>query len=297
MTSTDRELNVDGLSVDALLGFFADHGRELPWRGEGATPWRVLVSEIMLQQTPVARVLPVYEIWVRRWPTPEALAAEPSGEAVRAWGRLGYPRRALRLWQSAGVIAERFAGVVASDVDELLQLPGVGQYTARAVAAFGFGRRTPVVDTNVRRVLNRVVRGTNDAGPATPADLVLMESLLPVDETTAARFSAAVMELGALVCTAATPRCPDCPLVDRCAWVRAGKPASVVKRRAQGWHGTDRQVRGRILALLRESDEPLEPVLLAAAWPEPEQGTRCLASLLADGLAERTADGLIALPR
>ena len=285
------------LDPDALLGFFDADGRDLPWRGAGATPWRVLVSEVMLQQTPVSRVRPVFDVWLARWPTPGALAAESSGEAVRAWGRLGYPRRALRLWQAASVIVEQFGGDVPGDVDQLLALPGVGQYTARAVAAFGYGRRVPVVDTNVRRVLNRAVRGAYDAGPATPRDLLLMDALLPPDPPTAARFSAAVMELGALVCTAANPKCPGCPLRAQCAWLAAGQPLSEVRRRAQAWHGTDRQVRGRILALLREADEPLETLVLATAWPEPHQWRRCLDSLVADGLAEQIPDGRITLPR
>jgi A/G-specific adenine glycosylase len=280
-----------------MLEFFDARGRDLPWRGAGATPWRVLVSEVMLQQTPVARVTPVFAEWLQRWPTPAALAAEPAGTAVRAWGRLGYPRRALRLWAAAGVITSEFGGRVPSTVTDLLTLPGVGQYTARAVVAFGFGRRAPVVDTNVRRVLNRAVRGVNDAGPATPGDLRLMESLLPVAPVTAARLSAAVMELGALVCTAALPRCPECPLRRSCRWLLADRPESVVRRRTQAWHGTDRQVRGRLLALLREAEEPLEPLVLAAAWPEPEQRSRCLESLLADGLAEAHPDGRISLPR
>jgi A/G-specific adenine glycosylase len=277
--------------------FFDERARTLPWRGAGATPWRVLTSEVMLQQTPVVRVVPVFEAWLQRWPTPAALAAEPSGEPLRAWGRLGYPRRALRLWSAAGVIVERFGGEVPLAVDDLLTLPGVGQYTARAVAAFGDGQRVPVVDTNVRRVLNRVLRGTDDAGPATPADLVLMEAQLPAEPAVAARFSAAVMELGALVCTAASPKCPECPLIADCRWVIDGRPTSPVKRRAQAWHGTDRQVRGRILALLREADEPLDTVVLATAWPEPEQYARCLASLVVDRLAERTDDGRYTLPR
>ena len=286
-----------GLDSAALLTFFDQRGRTLPWRGAGATPWRVLTSEVMLQQTPVARVAPVFEAWMDRWPTPAALASEPSGEPLRAWGRLGYPRRALRLWQTAGQIVERFGGAVPTTVDNLLSLPGIGQYTARAVAAFGHGQRAPVVDTNVRRVLNRALRGTDDAGPATPADLLLMETQLPRPPAVAARFSAAVMELGALVCTAAAPKCGECPLVAGCAWVLVGRPASEVKRRAQAWHGTDRQVRGRILALLRETDAPLTESDLATAWSEPAQFDRCLQSLVADRLAERTDDGRFTLPR
>jgi A/G-specific adenine glycosylase len=283
--------------VNALLRFFAEQSRALPWRSAGATPWRVLVSEVMLQQTPVRRVLPVFEEWLARWPSPGALAAEPSGEAVRAWGRLGYPRRALRLWSAAGAIERVHGGTVPDDLDALLALPGVGSYTARAVLAFGFGRRVPVVDTNVRRVLHRCVLGADDAGPATAADLRLMDGLLPADPSTAARVCAATMELGALICTAATPACQRCPLAARCAWRSAGSPASTVRRRAQAWHGTDRQVRGRILALLRGADRPLAELDLRIDDADPSQWQRCLDSLLADGLAQRTADGTVELPR
>jgi len=124
-----------------------------------------------------------------------------------------------------------------------------------------------------------------------------METLLPADPAAAATFSAAVMELGALVCTASNPHCPDCPIRTSCAWLGTGRPASAIRRKTQAWHGTDRQVRGRILALLRETEEPLQPLVLAAAWSEADQWDRCVQSLLADGLAEQTADGRITLPR
>lgn len=255
-----------------------------------------MVSEFMLQQTPVARVLPVFLAWMQRWPTPADLAADSPGEAVRSWGRLGYPRRALRLHACATELTLRYDGAVPEQVEQLLELPGIGDYTARAIAAFAFGRRTPVVDTNVRRVLNRVVRGNTDAGPATAADRVLMESLLPAEPSVAARVSAAVMELGALVCTATNPDCPSCPLVDGCAWVAAGRPASEIRRTTQAWAGTDRQVRGRIMAVLRESTEPVPAAMIELVWDVPEQRERCLASLVADRLAVVLPDGTYALP-
>ena len=152
-----------------ILRWYADHARDLPWRRPEASAWSVLVSELMLQQTPVARVLPVHEAWLERWPTPASLAAEPSGEAVRAWGRLGYPRRALRLHAAAVAIVGRYDGAVPDSYDELITLPGVGDYTAAAVASFAFGRRHVVLDTNVRRVLRqgtgrrRVPGGLGDA--------------------------------------------------------------------------------------------------------------------------------------
>src|SRR5688572_11877554 len=187
----------------ALNAWFADAARPLPWRAAEVSPWAVLVSEFMLQQTQVARVAPRWEAWIERWPTPAALAAEPPSEAVRAWDRLGYPRRALWLHRAAVEIVERHGGEVPADLDALLALQGVGPYTARAVAAFAFGLRHPVVDTNTRRVLARAVAGQADSGPpSTARDLAAMERLLPDDPPSARIVNAATMELGATVCTA-----------------------------------------------------------------------------------------------
>lgn len=279
-----------------VLQWYAEHARELPWRGPGATPWRVLVSELMLQQTPVARVLPVFEQWLERWPTPAALAAEPSGEAVRAWGRLGYPRRALRLHAAASRIVEDHGGEVPASYAELLALPGVGDYTASAVASFAFGARHAVLDTNVRRVLARAVGGVEQPGPSvTRPERDQAEALLPGVEE-AATWAVAVMELGALVCTAQAPRCGACPIRQRCAWVAAGRPAyDGPPRRGQAWAGTDRQVRGRLMAVLREHEGSVSGERLAQAWPEPTQRARCLGSLVADGLLA-LEDGRYRLP-
>src|SRR3954453_7683446 len=197
--------------ADVVSGWYAGAARDLPWRRPGASPWAVLVSEVMLQQTPVARVLPSYEAWTRRWPTAGALAEDEPGEAVRMWGRLGYPRRALRLHAAAVAIVERHGGQLPTTVPELLALPGVGDYTARAVAAFAHRQRQPVVDTNVRRVVARAVEGVADAA-VTRRDLLLVESLLPDDPESAATASVALMELGALVCTARAPSCHECPV-------------------------------------------------------------------------------------
>jgi A/G-specific adenine glycosylase len=282
---------------EPLLRWYDAHARDLPWRRTTTTPWGVLVSEFMLQQTPVARVLPVYDAWIARWPRPAALAAEPSGEAIRAWGRLGYPRRAIRLHAAATAITEHHAGEVPADYESLRALPGVGDYTASAVLAFAFGRRQPVLDTNVRRVLARVVAGTEFPSTAvTAAEKVVARDLLPDDERTAATWSVAVMELGALVCTSASPRCDECPLRARCAWHGAGHPAYVgPPRRGQAWAGTDRQCRGRLLALVRDARTPVTERAVEGAWPEVGQRTRCLQSLLADGLLVRAGDGY-ALP-
>jgi A/G-specific adenine glycosylase len=290
---------VDGRHLHApILDWYARSARDLPWRAAGTDPWGVLVSEVMLQQTPVARVLPVWREWLTRWPRPAGLAAETPGEAVRAWGRLGYPRRALRLHAAATAVVERHAGEVPDDHAALRALPGVGEYTAAAVAAFAFGRRHAVVDTNVRRVQARVVGGAALPAPAlAAAETELARALLPDDPATAARWSVAVMELGALVCTARAPRCGACPVADRCAWRRAGAPAHEGPRpRSQAWTGTDRQVRGLLLAVLRDEPGPVGGEALAAAAADPAQRRRCLASLLADGLVEAVDGGRFSLP-
>jgi A/G-specific adenine glycosylase len=287
------------VSLAALvLDWYPAHARDLPWRRPETTPWGVMVSEFMLQQTPVARVEPVWTEWMAQWPTPSALAAASRADVLRAWGKLGYPRRALRLHEAAGVIAGVHGDAVPSDLDALEALPGVGSYTARAVAAFGYGRRCPVVDTNVRRVVARAVHGSGDAGPArTAADLADVDALLPPDERSATVVSAGLMELGAVVCTARTPRCGSCPVRDACAWQAAGRPDYTGPRRpVQGFAGTDRQVRGRLLDVLRGADGPVERAALDAAWDDAAQRDRCLHSLLVDGLAEQDADGRFALP-
>ncbi|MGH3855727.1 MAG: A/G-specific adenine glycosylase [Pseudonocardiaceae bacterium] len=279
-----------------LITWFDAHARALPWREPGTTPWGVLVSEVMLQQTPVQRVTGVWTEWLARWPTPSSLAAETPGAAVRAWGKLGYPRRALRLHAAATTIAARHDGVVPDDVDVLLALPGIGAYTARAVAAFAYGHRVPVVDINVRRVVARAVHGMAEAGPpSTSRDLSDVERVLP--RARAARFSAALMELGAVVCTARRPRCPDCPVLGECAWVRAGQPPrTVAPRAAQRFAGTDRQVRGLLLDVLRAAADPVPRAQLDAVWRDASQRDRCLVSLLVDGLVEQTLEGSFALP-
>ncbi|PPK63481.1 A/G-specific adenine glycosylase [Actinokineospora auranticolor] len=284
--------------IDSLLDWYADHARDLPWREPETTGWGVLVSEIMLQQTPVARVEPIWREWMDRWPVPSALAAETQGEVVRAWGKLGYPRRALRLHAAAAAIAEHHGDVVPSDIDTLLGLPGIGAYTARAVAAFAYGQRCPVVDTNVRRVVARAVHGAGDAGPpSTTRDLNDTEALLPQDPATAATASAALMELGALICTARTPRCVDCPVFADCAWQHAGRPAYAGPAKpVQKFAGTDRQVRGLLLDVLRGTSEPARKSTLDLVWSDAGQRDRCLHSLLTDGLVEQTADGRFALP-
>lgn len=280
-----------------VLAWYAAHARDLPWRAADASPWGVLVSEVMLQQTPVSRVLPVWEAWLATWPRPRDLAGVAPGEAVRAWGRLGYPRRALRLHQAAVAITERHDGEVPDDVAALLALPGIGDYTAHAVAAFAFGQRHVVLDTNVRRVHARLVGGqAQPPAHVTVAERRRAEHLLPAPDQ-APTWSVGVMELGALVCTANGPRCPSCPVSDFCRWRAAGHPAYTGPTRLpQTYAGTDRQCRGRLLAVLRDAPGSVDPTRLDAAWDEPEQRQRCLASLLTDGLVVRTDDGRYALP-
>jgi A/G-specific adenine glycosylase len=268
----------------------------------------------MLQQTPVARVLPEYLGWMTRWPNPAALAAEPAGEAIRQWGRLGYPRRALRLHETATILVARYGGNVPADLDALQALPGIGSYTAAAVASFAFGQRHAVLDTNVRRVLARLAAGQPWAGGSSSASVAerrLAESLLPAEPTVAARWSVAVMELGALVCTAGSPRCGDCPVARECAWLAAGRPApptgmagatgaagavGVGRRRTQKYDGTDRQCRGRLLAVLRGASDPVHRADFDAVWAGQAQLERALDGLVADGLVDPLPDGRFALP-
>jgi A/G-specific adenine glycosylase len=280
-----------------VVDWYHANRRDLPWRRDGFTAWGTLVSEFMLQQTPVSRVIPRLEEWLTRWPTPAALAAVPPGEAVRAWQSLGYPRRALWLHAAAVAITEQHDGVVPEDVDALLALPGIGDYTARAVAVFAYGNRHPVVDTNIRRVIARAIDGQAEPGPPGKRDLAAMEALLPEDRPAAAAFNAGMMELGAIVCVARSPRCDECPVASRCAWRQGGYPAYDGPKKAvqKRYEGSDRQVRGRILAELRASHIPVTAAELETVWPDAAQRDRALAGLLADGLAV-AAEGGYTLP-
>ncbi|MGH8889619.1 MAG: A/G-specific adenine glycosylase [Acidothermaceae bacterium] len=284
--------------VEAVTSWYGRAARDLPWRRPSAGPWAVLVSEIMLQQTPVARVLPAYERWLAKWPTASDLARDSPGEAVRAWDRLGYPRRALRLHAAAVAIVDRHGGRVPSSFLELRALPGIGDYTAAAVATFAFGQRHAVLDTNVRRVLARVVGGfaLPASASVTVAERARAVSLLPDDEKLAARFSVALMELGALVCRAQAPQCAECPIVSMCAWHSAGAPSNVVAGRSQGYEGTDRQVRGRLLAVLRSARGPVPGARLDSVWPDADQRSRALDALVTDGLVQRVGSSEYCLP-
>lgn len=273
-----------------VVAWFDEHARDLPWRATDRTPWGVLVSEVMLQQTLVVRVEPAWRAWTTRWPTPADLAAAATSDVLRAWDRLGYPRRALRLQECARAVVERHGGELPDDEAALLALPGVGAYTAAAVRAFAFGRRSVVLDTNVRRVLARVAAGQALPAPSqTVAETRAAAAWVPEDDAAAARWAAASMELGALVCTARAPRCDACPVADRCRWLAAGRPADAHahRRRTQAWAGTDRQARGRVMALLREAIAPVPHEAVVAVWPDAAQLARCLDGLVADGLVAR----------
>jgi A/G-specific adenine glycosylase len=272
----------------SIVRWFDRYERPLPWRS--TDPWGVLVSEFMLQQTPVDRVLPVWQDWLERWPNAAALAQASQADALRAWGRLGYPRRAIRLHAAARAIVAEFSGEVPDTYEELRRLPGVGDYTAAAVLAFAFGQRSVVLDVNIRRVFRRAIEGAEHPTPATTAaERALAESLLPRRHDSAARWSAAVMELGALVCTSRSPRCGDCPIAKDCNWLKAGRPAGERPRQQAKFTGSDRQVRGLIMAALRESHTAVPSV--EHIWPDETQRQRALGGLVSDGLIIETTKG------
>lgn len=281
-----------------VLAWYDGNRRDLPWRRPDTSAWGVLVSELMLQQTPVARVVPVYLDWLDRWPEPADLAGATPGEAVRRWGRLGYPRRALRLHAAAAAVVADHGGRVPSSYDELVALPGVGAYTASAVASFAFGARHAVLDTNVRRVLARAVTGAAEpTAHLTTSERSFAESFVPDEAPVAAHWAVAAMELGALVCLARAPQCAACPIAAQCAWRRAGHPAPTGPRRGgQRFAGTDRQVRGLLLSVLRESPGPVRRVALDAVWADAEQRRRALSGLLDDGLVVLLGSDRFALP-
>nr|WP_274637530.1 A/G-specific adenine glycosylase [Microbacterium bovistercoris] len=285
-----------------LVAWYRRTARDLPWRRTAFHAqyggWGVLVSEFMLQQTPTTRVIPHLDAWLTRWPTPTALADEPPAEAVRQWANLGYPRRALWLHRAAVQLRDRHGGAVPADVDALLALAGIGDYTARAVAVFAYGQRHPVVDTNTRRVLARALDGRSQPGAASRRDLERMADILPADDADAAVMNAATMELGAVVCTARAPRCGICPIAQVCAWRAAGYPDTGDRRRRQArYEGSDRQARGAVLAVLRDAAAHAVPIdAVIADWPDAHQRDRAIDSLIADGLAE-ASDGMLHLPR
>lgn len=239
---------------ETIITWFESAARPLPWRDADTTAWAVLVSEIMSQQTPVSRVEPRWREWMQKWPTPADLAQAPTAEVLHRWDRLGYPRRALRLQEAARVITEELDGHVPQTAKELERLPGIGSYTAAAVTSFAHGERTTVLDTNVRRVLIRLFAGRDRPSPS-PGRAETEWAGQFVPETEYKQWNAGVMEFGALVCTARNPQCETCPLNDICAWQKAGRPTSAVKPKTQKWAGTDRQLRGAIMDVLKSAHE------------------------------------------
>lgn len=300
MTARSPRGKAPDLGSSDLTGWFDQAGRSLPWRrsppGRPAPhAWGVLVSEVMLQQTPVDRVIPAWTAWMDRWPDPGDLATAEPGDVIRAWGRLGYPRRALRLHEAAGAIVERHGGLVPDDYDSLIALPGIGEYTAGAVLAFAYGQPTLALDTNVRRVIARHDMGIDRPGPSvTAAERERARALQPA--TGGAAWMAALMELGALICTSRAPACERCPVSAGCRWLAAGRPASPPTRRQASYEGSDRQARGALLAVLRDADRPVSQRALDLAWPDARQRARALDSLVADGLVTPVGRGRWALP-
>ncbi len=287
----------DSLVATAANAWYREHGRDFLWRRPGMTPWAIYLIEVMAQQTQIERAARVALEWIERWPSPSALAATPPAEIIKAWGRLGYPRRALALHQAATVMAAEHDDEVPSSLDALLGLPGVGPYTAAAVASFAYGQRVPVVDTNIRRVLARALLGVEAVSPSARRDAGLMDSILPDDPESAKVTNVAIMELGALVCTPRGPHCEDCPIAEACAWRAAGYPSAAEPKRPRQarFAGSDREARGIVMGELRTADRPVGQDELAALVPDAAQLDRALAGLLRDGLAVESRGGY-ALP-
>ena len=276
-----------------ITQWFAKNKRELPWRS--TSPWGVMVSEFMLQQTPVARVLPKWNEWMARWPTPVELAKATPAQVITAWGRLGYPRRALRLHESAKIIARDFNNEVPESEEVLRSLPGIGDYTAAAISAFAFGANTLVMDVNIRRVLVRALDGKEY--PTSSPTVRERESRLAIlPSRNADNWAAATMELGALICTSKNASCNDCPIISQCKWRKNGYPQTELVRKSQDWHGTDRKCRGTIVQALREN-ESLTLSAIKKLWPEESQVEKALETLLADYLIEEHSRSRFRLPQ
>lgn len=293
-----------------LADWWTEYARPLPWRFGRTSPWGVLVSEVMSQQTQMSRVVPYWKDWMKRWPDATALSQASTADVITAWGRLGYPRRALRLRECAQVVASEYGNELPDDYAKLVALPGVGDYTASAVMSFAFGERVVVMDTNIRRVLSRVFLGVESRGGAASAEeRALAERVLPHDsaakmlrfERPSVVWNQSVMELGALVCTAKTPACEECPLAADCQFYQAGLPGLGEQRTRprQHFQGTDRQVRGAVLEALRSlaAGESLSREEAEGLWSDAAQLGACIASLDEDGLIEIHPDGSLTLPR
>jgi A/G-specific adenine glycosylase len=253
---------------DPLLAWYAPRRRAYPWRGE-RDPYRVLVAEVMLQQTQAQRVVPAYRVFLRAFPSLRALAAAPRADVLRAWSGLGYNRRAAFLHEAARAVVRDHAGRLPRDPAVLRGLPGIGPYTAAAVAALAFGAPLPAVDVNVARVVSRARLGRDRA----PAREVVRAAARWLAGSDPAEWNQAVMDLGREVCRA-VPRCGACPLAAGCRFRRVGAAPSPSSRRGEPFAGSTREVRGRVVRLVlggrttlgrlaRETGEPL--VRVAAA--------------------------------
>ena len=275
-----------------IVGWFKKNKRDLPWRN--TTPWGVMVSEYMLQQTPVNRVLPKWLEWMDRWPTPSDLAIATPAQVITAWGRLGYPRRALRLHAAAQIISEDFDNNVPEDPATLQTLPGIGEYTAAAIGAFAFEKQTLVMDVNIRRLLTRIIDGNEHPKPA-PTTKEKASRLALQPSKNAHIWAAATMELGAIVCTSKSPHCELCPVISQCNWRKNGYPKTDLIRKSQDWHGTDRKCRGTIVQALREN-ESLTENAIKKLWPDESQIEKALRTLQEDLLIEAISRKRYRLP-
>ncbi|CAB5239391.1 unannotated protein [freshwater metagenome] len=275
-----------------ITSWFQKNKRDLPWRN--THPWGVLVSEIMLQQTPVNRVLPIWQQWMDTWPTPKDLASASPAQVITAWGRLGYPRRALRLRECAQVISTEYRNKVPDNEMQLKSLPGIGDYTAAAIMAFAFEERSLVLDINIRRLFSRMYDGVESPTSApNKNERAIRAEILP--SKNAHVWAAATMELGALVCTSQKPKCEVCPVANKCRWRSLNYPKSAAPKKTQSWNGTDRQCRGTIVQALRENASLTENEILKL-WALEEQVRKALATLIADGLIAQSGRKRYSLP-
>ena len=271
---------------------------ELPWRST-RDPWAVLISEVMAQQTQLSRVVPAYRRFLRRFPTPHSCASVPAGEVLRSWQGLGYNRRARNLHRAAAAIVGEHSGRVPSGLPELLALPGVGAYTARAVMAFAFEVDVGVVDTNAGRVLSRAVAGRSLRGAEAQG---LVDTMVPAGRGWT--FGQALLDLGASVCVAGTPRCGECPIRLRCRWAARGRSGPDPARGSSGvstpqgrFDGSDRQGRGRLVDMLRKGPLRCDQVADAAGWPDaPGRVGRVVDALVDEGMIIRDPERTLRLP-
>jgi A/G-specific adenine glycosylase len=295
--SVSSQPGSEGVAGGALLEWAAAELRDLPWR-RTRDPWAVLVSEVMAQQTGVDRVIPYYHAFLEQFPDPAACAAAPAADVLRLWAGLGYNRRGLNLHRCAVALVDHHGGEVPPDLTALLDLPGIGRYTARAILAFAYEQPVGVVDTNVGRVL---ARWSGRSLAATEAQ-ILADDLVPAGW--AWEWNQAVMELGAVVCRSRQPACERCPMSDGCAWFATGLTGSDpadgsagVSRGQSRFDGSDRQGRGRLVDALRHHPVTVDELPSIMGWPDdPARAASVAATLVADGLAVRQGE-VFKLPR